>query len=271
MKANDAHQGELMSTLTRQEDAELEVIIRDEETVDELTPNGIAAGLFGRLDARIDAMWRAAKQSDMWQYVTNHGMPAGLYRDLMVQVYHYTRHNSLNQAMTVIGVRPEDRPLLRFIYRHADGELGHEQMVLHDLRSAGLLARDVQVDDLPRLPATEALIGYLAGLSLRAGAGAVARLGYSYWAESVYEHIAPVLASARSTLALSDRQMTFFVAHSSVDESHAHEVRQILAKVVRADEQADAVLATACTTLWLTLEILNQAFRGWSERHDDHR
>jgi hypothetical protein len=233
--------------------------------------NPIAVELFARLDARIGAMWQVAKRSDLWLHVTSYGMPADLYRDLMVQVYHYTLHNSLNQAMTVIGVSPEERPLLRFIYRHADGELGHEQMVLHDLRSAGLLGRDIEVDDLPRLPATEALVGYLAGLSLRPGAGAVARLGYSYWAEAVYEHIAPVLGAARSSLALSDRQMTFFVAHSSIDEAHAHEVQQVVTKVVRTLRQADAVLETAHTTLWLTLEILNQAFHAWSERHAEHR
>ena len=238
-----------------------------EEDAESSSINAVAADLFPRLDASVDALWQQAKNSEMWLYVTRHGMPADLYRDLMVQVYHYTRYNSLNQALTVIGISPDERPLLRFIYRHADGELGHEQMVVHDLRAAGLLAREVEVDDLPRLPATEALIGYLAGLSLRAGAGAVARLGYSYWAESVYDHIAPVLGAARNSLALHDRQMTFFVAHSSVDEGHAQEVRQIMAKVVGTPEQADAVLATAQTTLWLTLQILDQAFRAWRGRH----
>ena len=38
------------------------------------------------------------------------------------------------------------------------------------------------------LPATEALVGYLYYVALRYGA--VARLGYSFWAEGVYGHIA---------------------------------------------------------------------------------
>jgi hypothetical protein len=246
----------------------VEAIIADETGIGSVPVDGIAADLFGRLDTRISAMWEAAQSSDMWEHVTQGGMPAGLYRDLMVQIYHYTRHNSVNQAMTVIGVSPEERPLLRFIYRHADGELGHEQMVVHDLRSVGLIGPDVDLNGLPRLPATDALIGYLAGLSL--GGGAIARLGYSYWAESVYEHIRPILAAARTSLALSDRQMTFFVAHSSVDEGHAHEVRHILSKVVRTPAQADAVFHTAQTTLWLTLQILEQAFSAWRQRHAQH-
>jgi pyrroloquinoline quinone (PQQ) biosynthesis protein C len=98
----------------------------------------------------------------------------------------------------------------------------------------------------------------------------VARLGYSYWAESVYEHIGPVLGAARSSLGLTDRQMTFFVAHSSVDEGHAQEVRHIMAKVVRTPELAAAVIEAAQTTLWLTLEILNQAFSAWRSRHGEN-
>jgi hypothetical protein len=65
--------------------------------------------------------------------------------------------------------------------------------------------------------------------------------------------------------------MTFFVAHSSIDEGHAHEVQQVVTRVVRTARQADAVFETAHTTLWLTLEILNQAFHAWSERHAEHR
>jgi pyrroloquinoline quinone (PQQ) biosynthesis protein C len=87
----------------------------------------------------------------------------------------------------------------------------------------------------------------------------------------VYEHIAPMLGAARSSLALTDRQMTFFVAHATIDAGHAQEVQQVMAKVVRTARQADAVAETAHTTLWLTLEILNQAFQAWSERHAQHR
>jgi hypothetical protein len=110
--------------------------------------------LFPLLDAIIDAMWKASAEAEFWQHVMAQGIDAELYRDLMVQVFHYTRFNSINQGMTVLGVSPAERPLLRFIYRHADGELGHEQLVVHDLRAAGLIGPEVQPETLPRLPAT---------------------------------------------------------------------------------------------------------------------
>src|ERR1700753_2777948 len=95
-------------------------ILLEEDAESSLT-NAVADDLFVRLDTCIEAMWRQAQDGAMWQHVIRAGMPADLYRDLMVQVYHYTRYNSLNQALTVIGVSPQERPLLRFIYRHADG------------------------------------------------------------------------------------------------------------------------------------------------------
>lgn len=50
-------------------------------------------------------------------------------------------------------------------------------------------------------------------------------LRHSYWAEDVYEHLAPLLGAARSSLDLTDRQMTFFVAQEiscNLDNPHYH-------------------------------------------------
>jgi hypothetical protein len=85
-------------------------------------------------------------------------------------------------------------------------------MVVHDLRSAGMVGPEDDVTSFPKAAATDALINYLTGLAVMEGP--VARLGYSYWAESVYGEITPLLAAARTSLALTDRQMTFFIAHS---------------------------------------------------------
>jgi pyrroloquinoline quinone (PQQ) biosynthesis protein C len=174
----------------------------------------------------------------------------------MLQIFHYTRHNSINQAIAALRIDPEQMPLLRFVYGHAKEELGHERLVLHDLRSIGLLGEDDVLD--PPLPATDALINYLYGISFREGA--IPRLGYSYWAESVYGHIAPLLVSAKESLALDDRNMTFFAAHSEIDSKHAEQVRTTICLAVSTREQADAVHRVAVTSLWLTIQLLAQAF-----------
>ena len=221
---------------------------------------GLHDELFGRLDASVDELWAQARQGDFWRHVEEHGFDRELYRITMSQIYHYTRHNSVNQAVAALRTEPEQIGLLRFVYSHAREELGHEKLVLHDLRAVGLLAADGSVTD-PPLPATDALVSYIYGVALREGA--VPRLGYSYWAETVYEHIGPLLARARESLGLTDREMAFFVAHSEIDAKHAVEVQHAIRRAVRTQDQADAVHRVAVTTLWLTIALLEQAYAAW--------
>ena len=108
----------------------------------------------------------AQRAGRFWAHVQDNGFDRSLYRLLMVQIYHYTRHNSINQAVAAFGAAPEQIGLLRFVYTHAAEELGHQNMVLHDLRAIGLLEPDESITEAP-LPATDALVNYLYGAALR--------------------------------------------------------------------------------------------------------
>ena len=221
----------------------------------------LADELFTRLETAIGDLWSRARDGRFWTHVLENGFDRSLYRLVMVQIYHYTRHNSINQAAAAFGAAPEQMGLLRFVYTHAREELGHEKMVLHDLRVIGLLGLDETIAD-PPLPATDALINYLYGVALRQGP--IARLGYSYWAESVYGHIAPLLTRARESLNLADREMAFFVAHAEIDSKHAVEVEHAIRCSVLTQADADAVYRVATTSLWLTVMLLEQAFDKWA-------
>lgn len=74
----------------------------------------------------------------------------GFYRDLMPPMWHHSRHNAMNQAVATFVTAPE--ALLKFVYRHASEELGHERMVVHDLKSVGIC--DETDLNRPPLPAT---------------------------------------------------------------------------------------------------------------------
>ncbi|WP_322752972.1 iron-containing redox enzyme family protein [Frankia sp. Cas3] len=235
-------------------------------TPEEVVPNAIHDELFARLDTSISDLWAQARDSAFWQHVTAHGFDRELYRIIMIQIYHYTRHNSINQAVAALRAEPEQIGLLRFVYSHAREELGHEKLVLHDLRAVGLIGPDEPVDEAP-LPATDALIQYLYGVVLRESP--VSRLGYSYWAETVYDHISPVLVKARESLGLSDRDMAFFVAHSEIDSRHAAEVQHAIRHAVTSREQADAVHRVAVTTLWLTTSLMEQSYAEWTRRRSN--
>lgn len=205
----------------------------------------------------IEAQWRDIKRGPFWSLVMARPVTRPLYRDVMLQVYHYSRHNSTNQAVAAFVPAPEG--LLRFVYRHASEELGHERMVTHDLKSIDLLSEA----DLakPPLPATEALIGYLYYVALRYGP--VARLGYSFWAEDAHAHIGEVLAKICLDLQLTSKNVTFFGAHAEADVDHIRQVEEALDKYAVTAQEQELVTRVALTTLSLTGQLLDQV----AQRH----
>lgn len=208
--------------------------------------------LMPRLDAVIAEGWATIRRGAFFGHVLERGFTPELYRRTMAEIYHYTRFNSVNQALAVYRVVPEQTQLLGYCYRHAGEELGHERMVVRDLESANLLTPGLL--EAPPLPPTQALIGYLYHVALNVGA--VARLGYSYWAESAYDNFGDVLARAKTDLGLQERQLSFFIAHQSIDAKHAEEVKEALAAHARTEHDADQAVEVARTTLYLTGAIL---------------
>jgi hypothetical protein len=209
------------------------------------------------LRGTIDGQWAEIKRGQFWSLVMRRPVTRPLYRDLMLQVYHYSRHNSINQAVAAFVPAPEG--LLRFVYRHASEELGHERMVTHDLRSIDLL--DEADLAKPPLPATEALIGYLYYVALRYGP--VARLGYSFWAEDAHSHIGEALAKICTDLQLTTKNVTFFGSHAEADIDHIRQVEEAVQKYAATAQEQELVNRVAVTTLSLTGQLLEQV----AQRH----
>jgi hypothetical protein len=205
---------------------------------------------FAKLDAVVSDGWAAIQNGSFWKSAIGGECDQRLlYKQTMVEIYHYTRHNAVNQAFAAWRASsPEQKHLLKFCFEHADEELGHEQMVVHDLDRAGLLEPGLLEAD--PLPATQAFIGYLyyVGLSL----GPISRLGYSYWAENAYGFLDPILSQARDELDLGDQDMTFFVSHARVDVKHFEEVKEAIAENAETEAHWRGVRNVAATTLCLT-------------------
>lgn len=215
----------------------------------------MAVSFVPSLRQAVDAQWAEIKRGEFWKLVMTRPASKQLYRDMMLQVYHYSRHNSVNQAVAAFVPAPEG--LLKFVYRHAAEELGHEKMVIHDLRSIGMW-NDADADASP-LPATEALIGYLYFVSLRYGA--VARLGYSFWAEGAHSHIQEVLGKVCKDLQFTSKNVTFFGAHAEADQEHIQQVEDAIAKYAQTPQEQALVQRVATTTLSLTGQLLDQVAR----------
>jgi hypothetical protein len=201
-----------------------------------------------------DQEWAKIKAGRFFHMVQNSDpeLQKDLYVRAMIEVFHYTKNNAINQAAAVFNEDHKRVGLLRFAMKHAIEELGHENMVVNDLSVIGI---DPSVFDSQPLPATEALNGYLYSLSIRGGL--VPRLGYSFWAEDSYEHLAPLLDVCKNRLKLSDQQLTFFIAHSVIDTKHANDVNEAIENWVVSDKDKQAVRQVARTTLYLTGQILD--------------
>ena len=211
--------------------------------------------IISELSTVVDAEWARIREG---KFFTSQGASFDLavYVETMLQIFHYTKNNAINQAAAAYGADHRKIGLLRFAFRHALEELGHERMIVKDLAAVGI-SEEVILRSKP-LPATEALNGYLYTVALKEGL--VARLGYSFWAEDAYEYIQPLLLSARKALKLEDASMTFFVAHSSIDEKHSKEVRDAIVAWAVTEEDREALKRVARTTLYLTGQILDSAY-----------
>jgi hypothetical protein len=178
----------------------------------------------------------------------------------LVQAYHLTWHTSRNQGL--VGVNPAnvDLQYMRYSFRHALEEVGHEQMALHDLRALGLRVDDPERDLPPPLPATEQLLAWLYWVSTRGNP--VARLGYSYWAERAYPYGGPYLRMVQEGMRLEPHQITFYSVHARIDERHGQEVGEAIASSCRTEADRDAVRRTLEVTMGLTFA---QVLEEWAE------
>lgn len=211
---------------------------------------------FGRLDEVVERSWQAGKRGPFWSHVRTHGCDPLLGCFAMVEMFHLVRHNAINQAVAALRVPPGREALLKWCFRHAQEELGHERMIVRDLAAHGLA--DV-IDDVlagPPLPATQAFVGYLYAVALRQGAEA--RLGYSYWAESSYQRFDELFAalSARTSLEPT-RSMSFFKEHMAIDRHHEAETRRVLEVAALSPAQQEEVIQVARTTIYLQNALLD--------------
>ncbi len=182
-----------------------------------------------------------------------------LYAIYMVETYHYTLHNARNQAL--VGVRAMDisPQYLNFCFHHAAEEAGHELMAIHDLKRMGY---SIDIHSLPTpLMATEQLVAYVYWVSLQGNP--LQRLGYSFWAETSYGYVNPLIYSIKEKLKLSDDQMTFFIAHSDIDTKHAEEVERMIMNQAKTEADWESIERVMKQTLRLTGLILEDVMKEY--------
>ena len=214
------------------------------------------------IDQAIARKWdEVLSNSRLVHSIMSEGVRKELYALYMLETFHYTAHNARNQAAAGIQHAAHNAMYAKFCFEHAAEETGHEKMAVHDLRALGI-PLDEHTLPVP-LPETETLIGYLYWISTTGNP--YRRLGYSLWAESSYQYINPVVGKVQSTLGLTDSQLTFFRAHSEIDDEHAKQVRQIILRTCKKNEDWAAIKDVALTSLDLTGRMLEGVYNEYRQ------
>ena len=187
-----------------------------------------------------------------------------LYAIYLIETYHYTSHNTKNQALVACRSENLSTHYQKFCLHHAYEECGHEYMALHDLNTLG---HKFGENDLSEpLPETQALISYL--YRTASHGNPYARLGYSFWAESSYQYIGTTMKMLQGVFDLKDSQMTFYKAHSEIDKDHIKEVEDVLTRFVKTQEDWQAVEDCMKMSLKLTGMMLDQVMGSYFELID---
>jgi hypothetical protein len=181
-----------------------------------------------------------------------------LYGLWLTQVAHLTKHTSAHQAMVGTRIDEISIPYMKFCYEHALEEVGHEFMAINDLKKLGVNVKTVR--DLPKpMAATENLTAFLYYAAERAHPAT--RLGFSYWAEKCYPFIQSLATTTKDALGLDDKQMTFFVSHSEIDEKHADDVEKVIQIVCESEADWEAVTTGMIETLNMAVKIFEEIYQ----------
>lgn len=218
--------------------------------------------VFAALDHAVDEAWARAMQGPFWQFTAQHGLEPYLGLLTLVEQYHLVRHNATNQAVAAYPLSAGDDVLLKWCLRHAREELGHEHMITRDLEAYGALELARPLLDRRPLPATQSFIGYLYHLAL--SRGAIARLGYSYWAEQSYPRFNLLIDRLRTPGGMDPRRdFSFFNEHSNIDARHTLELKEVIAKVAPTASQVADMIDVARTTIWLQNAIFDNCLQEY--------
>jgi len=187
-----------------------------------------------------------------------------IYGIFLIETFHYTRHNARNQALVATRDEPLDVNYMKFCLHHAMEEAGHEYLAFSDLNSLGAKFEE---SELPEpLQDTQTLIAYLYRVSL--SGNPLARLGYSYWAESCYSHTNKTKEIFKASLDLQSHQMTFLEAHAEIDEDHFEQVKFAINRFVKTDEDWAAIEAVMLQSLLLTGRVMESVIGQYLDMID---
>lgn len=164
------------------------------------------------------------------------------YIGYLLNVYHYAQHSPTVIALAAsrcVQIHPD---LGRYLFRHAEEEIGHEHWALSDLTQLGLSEAAIKASrPTPACLSMIALEYYVAGTW-----NPVALFGWLYALESLGDAMGTILSqSLGHGLQLGGKAVYFLQGHGEADHHHTRDLEEQITQHVTNSKDLDDILYIA--------------------------
>ena len=164
------------------------------------------------------------------------------YIGYLLNVYHYAQHSPTVIALAASRCVQTHPELGRYLFRHAEEEIGHEHWALSDLKDCGLPENHIQqTRPTPACLSMIALEYYVAGTW-----NPVALFGWLYALESLGDAMGSILSkSLNQGLQLSGKAVYFLEGHGEADHHHTRDLEAQITQHVTNPKDFDDIIYIA--------------------------
>lgn len=189
------------------------------------------------------------------QRLKSHDLEKVHYAAIMRETYFYTRENPQIQAAATAFFRGGQRDVVKDFLRHATSEIGHDQLALNDMATAGFDSS--KISESRALPSTIALTSfpYYQIYSMNP----VGYLGYLYFLEFMPVRQGADYIAAFTQMGVPIEATTFLRDHSVIDVGHTQAMTNYIDNLVLNQHDLDTVIYALRVTGELYANFVNGA------------
>jgi len=221
-------------------------------------------GMFDRLRQVFSGVMAEFSDTPAMRRLLSGDITIAHYRQILRQVYHYTRDNPQIQVLAAVYFRGTDRDTVRMFFRHASTEIGHDRMALNDLASLGEDVSAIPFENpLPETAAFNAFVFHV----IQHG-NPVGYLGYLYFLEFLPTSTGAAYMDILERAGVPRSAMSFLAEHTSVDVQHNRLMEQYADRLIHTDDDFDAVAYAMRATSRLYASMLLAAIEQTDRPYD---
>lgn len=164
------------------------------------------------------------------------------YVGYLLNVYHYAQHSPTVIALAASHCVQTHPELGRYLFRHAEEEIGHEHWALSDLTQLGLSEAAIKASrPTPACLSMIALEYYVAGTW-----NPIALFGWLYALESLGDAMGTILSQSLGRgLQLGGKAVYFLEGHGEADHHHTRDLEEQITQHATNSKDLDDILYIA--------------------------